>query len=119
MKTAARFTGLSLSKKDRATLRAMKSKGVMSARRWKRVQMLLLLDKGLSARRTAAAVEGYPREVSRVAKRYLASGLEAALGEEPRSGAPRLLDSPQEAAIVALVCGPPPEGRGRWTTTVI
>ena len=119
MKKVARFTGLSLSKKDRAALRSMRSKGVMSARRWKRVQMLLSLDSGLSARGTAAAVEAYPREVSRVGKRYLERGLEAALGEEPRSGAPRLLDSPQEAAIVALVCGPPPEGRGRWTTTLI
>ena len=119
MKKVARFTGLSLSRKDRSALKAMRSKGVMSARRWKRVQMLLLLDKGFSARSIAVAVEGYLREVSRVGKRYLAQGLDAALGEEPRSGAPRLLDSPQEAAIVALVCGPPPEGRGRWTTTVI
>jgi transposase len=119
MKNVGRFTGLSLSPKDRAALRVMKSKGVMSARRWKRVQMLLLLDKGHSARSTAAAVEGYPREVSRVGKRYLAGGLDAALADEPRTGAPRLLDSPQEAAIVALVCGPPPKGRGRWTTTVI
>jgi hypothetical protein len=119
MKDVARFAGLSLTRKDRAALRAMKSKGVMSARQWKRVQVLLLLDKGHSVRATAVAVESYPREVSRVGKRYLAGGLEAALGEKPRTGAPRLLDSPQEAAIVALVCGPPPEGRGRWTTAVI
>ncbi len=30
-----------------------------------------------------------------------------------------MLDSPQEAAIVAMVCGPPPEGRARWTTLLI
>ena len=41
--------------------------------------------------------------VSRVGRRYLTRGLDAALGEEARPGAPRLLDSPQEAAVVALV----------------
>ena len=114
-----RFTGLSLSKKDRALLRKLRSKGEMPGRRWRRIQSLLLLDEGLSLRQTAAAVGTYGREVSRVAWRYLDRGLEAALGEEPRPGAPRLLDSPQEAAIVAMVCGPAPEGRGRWTTTVL
>lgn len=119
MAKARRFTGLSLSKKDRALLRRLRAKGEMSGRRWRRIQSLLLLDDGLSLRQTAAAVGTYGREVSRVAWRYLDRGLEAALGEEPRPGAPRLLDSPQEAAIVAMVCGPAPEGRGHWTTTVI
>jgi transposase len=119
MRLAQRFTGLSLSKKDRIALRKMRSKGVMTGRRWKRIQTLLLLDQGISARRTAAAIGGYPREVSRVGRRYLARGLDAALGEEPRPGAPRILDSPQEAAIVALVCGPAPTGHSRWTTVLL
>jgi transposase len=119
MSKVRRFSGLSLSKKDRAALRKMRAKGLMTARRWRRVQVLLLLDQGLSIRRTAAAVGSYERETSRVARRYLERGLDAALGEEPRPGAPRLLDSPQEAAIVAMVCGPAPPGRGRWTTTLI
>jgi len=119
MAKTRRFTGLSLSKKDRALLRKMRAKGSMTGRRWRRIQALLLLDQGLSLRQTAAAVGGYGREMSRVAWRYLDRGLTAALGEEPRPGAPRLLDSPQEAAIVALVCGPAPAGRSRWSTTVL
>jgi hypothetical protein len=117
--TTKRFSGLRLSKKDRTALRKMRSKGVMTGRRWRRVQSLLLLDSGLSMRQTAVAVGGYPREVSRVAKRYVRLGLDRALGEEPRPGAKRLLDSPQEAAIVAMVCGPTPAGRSRWSTALI
>ena len=119
MKSGRRFAGLALSKKDRLTLRKMRSKGVMSGRRWKRIQSLLHLDEGLSVRQTALALGTYPREVSRVGWRYLDHGLEAGLAEEPRPGVPRLLDSPQEAAIVAMVCGPSPEGRSRWTTVLI
>jgi putative transposase len=119
MTKVRRFTGLSLSRKDRAALQKMRAKGAMTGRRWRRIQALLLLDKGLSLRQTAAAVGGYPREMSRLAWRYLDRGLMVALGEEPRPGGKRLLDSPQEAAIVALVCGPAPEGRSRWTTALL
>jgi hypothetical protein len=30
-----------------------------------------------------------------------------------------VLDSVQEAAIIAMVCGPPPEGRTKWTLSLI
>ena len=67
-------------------------------------------------RATAKAVGGYPREVSRVGKRFLEGGVEHALSDDPRPKPPRLLDSSQEAAIVALACGPPPAGRAKWST---
>ena len=70
---------------------------------------------------TAAALGTYRREVSRVAHRYLKGGLEHALSEDQRlnrMNQPKL-DSSQEAALVALVCGPPPEGRARWTIRLL
>jgi hypothetical protein len=57
----------------------------------------------------------YPREVRRVGWRYLRRGLEAALSDDPRPKPAKLLEARQQAAIVAMVCGPPPEGRLRWT----
>src|SRR5205085_8555641 len=70
---------------------------------------------------TAEALGTYGREVSRVARRYAQGGLEHALGEEPRLNQMNMpkLDSTQEAALVALVCGPPPEGRARWTIRLL
>src|SRR5262249_56122049 len=32
-----------------------------------------------------------------------------------RAKPPKLLDATQEAAIVAMVCGPPPPGHARWS----
>ena len=119
MKKSDRFSGLELTKKDRAELRRMQSAGLMTARTWRRVRVLLLLDEGWSATKTAKAVGGYVREASRVGKRYVEGGLGLALTDNPRPGSKPLLDSTQEAAVVAMVCGPAPAGRARWTTLLI
>src|SRR2546425_443764 len=79
----------------------------MTARKWRRIRTLLLLGDGLSARETAKAVGCYPREVRRIGHRYREKGLEGALGDEPRPTPEPLLDSTQQAAVVAMVCGPP------------
>ncbi|QDE95968.1 hypothetical protein BHS05_08905 [Myxococcus xanthus] len=42
-----------------------------------------------------------------------------ALHERPRPGAARLLTERQASEVVAMVCAPPPEGRGRWTVRLI
>ena len=120
MEAPRRFGGLKLSKKDRAELKARKGKGkTMSVRTWRRVRVLELLDQGLSVRATAKAVGTFPREVSRVGKRYLTRGLHAALTDDPRGKPEPRLDSTQTAAVVAMVCGPPPEGRARWTVRLV
>jgi hypothetical protein len=115
-----RFSGLKLSAVDRAELERMqRSRKPLKVRIWRRVRVLLLLDDGHTVRGTAIAVGGYPREISRVAKRYLQVGLQHALSEDPRPKPERKLDSSQEAAVVALVCGPPPKGQRRWSTRLI
>ncbi|MDX2091310.1 MAG: helix-turn-helix domain-containing protein [Kofleriaceae bacterium] len=119
MKASTRFAGLTLAKKDRATLAAMQRKGKLSARTWRRIRVLELLDQGQSVRETAKAAGTYPREVSRVGKRYVARGLQAALTDEPRGKPAPRLDSVQRAAVVAMVCGPAPEGRARWTIRLV
>ena len=122
MKGSQRFKGLKLSAADRRELRRRGGAGHrFTARIWRRMQTLLLLDRGMTLTAAAAALGTYGREVSRVARRYEAKGLEYALGEEPRVNAQNtpMLDSTQEAALVALVCGPPPEGRARWTIRLL
>ena len=71
------FSGLKLSAPDRAELERMqRSRKPLKVRIWRRVRVLLLLDDGHTVRGTAIAVGGYPREISRMAKRYLAGGLQ-------------------------------------------
>jgi len=120
VKTEKRFAGLRLSAEDRAELQRMRrGRTALTARVWRRIQVLLLLDGGQTVRATALAVGGYPREVSRVGKRYLRHGLQHALSEDARPKPAPKLDSGQQAAVVAMVCGPPPEGRSRWTLRLL
>ena len=92
-----------------------KGRARLSGRRWRRIRILDLLDRGWNLTDTAGAVGGYLREVRRGGSRYLERGLEAALNDEPRPKPAKMLDAKQQTAIVAMVCGPPPEGRSRWT----
>jgi transposase len=121
MKISPRFTGLKLTAADRKELLRMQhSRKPQTPRRWRRIRALLLLDRGYSIRAAAAAIGGYHREVSRLAKRYLqGGGLEKVLSDEPRPKPHPMLDSTQQAALVAMVCGPPPQGRARWTVRLL
>jgi hypothetical protein len=111
-----RFPGLRLTAAARAALKEKRSgRRVASERRWRRIRILELLDQGWNLADVAAAVGTYPREVRRVGWRYLERGLEAALSDDPRPKPAKLLAAKQQAAIVAMVCSPPPEGHSRWT----
>ena len=44
--------------------------------------------------------------------------MQEALTDDPRPKPPKRLDTRQQAAIVAMVCGPPPPGYARWTIRV-
>jgi Homeodomain-like domain len=50
---------------------------------------------------------------------YEEEGLESAWYEKPRPGQRRVLDAGQSQRIIALVCGPPPEGRAGWSVRLI
>jgi hypothetical protein len=115
-----RFPGLELSTQDRRALKAKTAgRQRISARLWRRIRILQLLDKGWTLQTTATACGTYSREVRRVGWRYLERGLEAALSDDPRPKPDKKLDAKQQATIVAMVCGPPPEGRSRWTIALI
>jgi hypothetical protein len=120
VKHGNRFRGLKLRPEDRVELLSMqRGRSRLTARTWRRVRVLLLLDQAETVRATAVAVGGYPREISRVAKRYLKDGLRTALTDDPRPKPAPKLDSVQQAALVAMVCGPPPDGRARWTVRLL
>ena len=54
--------------------------------------------------------------IPRLRQRLVEEGLEAALSRRPHSRKrASKLDGAKEAHIIAIACGPPPEGRARWT----
>jgi transposase len=81
--------------------------------------VLLSAADGLTDAEIAAALHVGVATVERIRKRFVSGGLERALKDDPRPGAPRKLDGRQEAYLVALTCSDPPEGRQRWTMQLL
>lgn len=97
----------------------MTTKGQHSARVLNRARVLLLLDKGKGPKEISEAVDCVKATVNRVGRRYLELGLDQALFEDQRPGPRPLLSDRENQQIIAMVCGPPPEGRVSWTTQLI
>ena len=70
--------------------------------------------------RIAEAMECGASTVYRVRQAFVERGLEAALlRKKPTGRQYRKLDGAQEARLIALACGAPPEGRSRWTMRLL
>jgi transposase len=68
----------------------------------------------------AEAVEVSQPTVFRIRRQYVGGGLEAALHRRPPTREyQRKLDGAQEAHLVALACGTPPEGHARWSLRLL
>ena len=108
-----------LSKRERQELQRVLRGGLQPVRTVQRALALRQLAEGQAIRRVAANVGLTPKTVWLTSQRYQQGGLERALYERPRPGKRALLDDAQRQRIVALVCGPPPEGRARWTVRLL
>ena len=110
---------------ERGELEKLISRGKGAARRLAHARILLHADQG--AGRTgkidaeiAEAVGVSVATIERVRQRFVEEGLEVALSPRPpRRLYLRKLDGEAEARLIALACGPPPEGRARWTLRVL
>ena len=56
--------------------------------------------------------------VERLRKQFVEEGLQSCLTRKTRVYQ-RLLDGKQEAHLLAMACGSPPEGRSRWTLRLL
>lgn len=116
---------VTLTTEERAMLREMLSRGKAAARKLLHARILLKADAspggpGLDDVAIAREVEAGRATVERVRKEFVEEGLEAALTRrKPRRQYERRLDGDGEAHLVALACGAPPEGRGRWTLRLL
>jgi len=108
-----------LGRKDRLQLAGMLRQGRESARVLRRASILRQLDGGQKAAQVAINVGVAAKTVRAVARRYEEEGLESALYEKPRPGKQRALDTGPSQRIIAMVCGPPPQGRARWNVRLI
>jgi transposase len=108
-----------LRRQDRRQVTEALSKGQESARVLRRASILRQLDGGQRVAQVAANAGVAPKTVRAIARRYEEEGLDSALYEKPRPGQARVLNAGQKQRIVAMVCGPPPQGRARWSVRLI
>jgi transposase len=78
-----------------------------------------LADEGRDDEMIAEALKVGKSTVSRIRTRYCEGGLDFALHEKARSGAPPKIDGRIEAQLTLLACSEPPDGRSRWTVRLL
>jgi transposase len=108
-----------LTAEERADLTRRLERSALTGRQRRRHQILLLADQGLSDQRIAQDTGAGLSTVERLRKRWAREGLEAALAEKPRRGAPAKLGGKQEALIVALACSDAPQGHAQWSARLL
>ena len=81
--------------------------------------MLLRLEKGDAETDIADSLQIDRATVRRRRIRYLAEGLEAALGDEQRSGRTATILPEVEQQIVAIACTEPPAGTSHWSLRLL
>lgn len=110
---------IELPESEESALRTLLQKGNHNSREYKRAQILLKLQAGEKPTAISEQVYCSPATVKAVKKRYLSGGLERALKDAPRSGAPPKVTEYHEADVTAIACSTPPEGRGKWTAELL
>ena len=115
-----------LSAEEREQLAGFISAGKRSARLLTKARILLKADvseagEGWSDSRIAEALDTSVANVERTRRQLVEEGLEAALAHKynPQSARPRIFDGASEAKLIALACGPAPEGYARWTLSLL
>ena len=108
-----------LNEEERKGLIRYLRRGKSSARSLTRARILLLADEGRDDEEIAETLKVSKSTANRIRKRYCESGLESALHEKARSGAPSKIDSRIEAKLIFIACSEPPDGRSKWTVRLL
>jgi transposase len=112
-----------LTEDERHALEGLLSGTRIAADRALRARILLKADLDGDAWSDTEIADAFDVGVStihRLRQRLVEEGFEAALSRRPMSSKrPTKLDGAQEARLIAISCGPAPEGRSRWTLRLL
>jgi transposase len=108
-----------LSKEDRRAVDALRSRGTHTAREVNRAHILAALDRNVSDEQISQVLGVSRMVIWRTRSAFQEKGVDYALHDVSRSGAPRRYQTGGEAEVVALACQQPPEGAKRWTVKLL
>jgi transposase len=117
---------VNLTAEARERLESIARNGSAPAKKIMHARVLLMSDQHHQAGRyhdhqIAAALGIHINTVARIRKAYVLRGEGPALDRKPRPAPPTppKLDGHDEALLVAICCSPPPQGRVRWTLSLL
>jgi hypothetical protein len=115
-----------LEAEERARLEQLVGVGKSAAYRIRHANILLAVDESdLGSKMTDAqasrAFNASVRSIELLRKRLVEEGLDAALDrkKQVRPSVERMFDGEKEARLIAIACGPKPQGRARWTLELL
>jgi transposase len=112
---------VNLTAEEREALTRLVARERVSGLKRMRASVLLKADDGLTDEDIAEELGVGLATVERVRKRCCERGLEACIERKPqeRPSRPRKFDGASEAQLVRLACSSPPDGRARWTISLL
>jgi Homeodomain-like domain len=124
--TSMKKNSVKLSPKQRESLQQLIWAGHAPARKLTHARILLKTDESQggpawSDEQISEACEVSAATIWRVRQRFLSQGLDDALNRRPQPERPekRKLHGDVEAHLIAITCGPAPEGEGRWSLRML
>lgn len=115
----AKVKVLKLKLKDQKEIMRLTKSGTIQSRKLNRCRILQLATQEKSKQQIAEILNMSPTTVIEICRRYIEGGLENALNEKPRSGAPSIFSNKEKAKITALACSNPPDGSARWSLRLL
>ena len=110
---------VTLKDEEQSALTALTRKGRVAVRRLARANILRMAHEQFTDPQIATALKVSIATIERTREKFVLGGLDYALQEDPRTGAPRKMDGKQEAFLVALACSTPPQGHSCWTMQLL
>ena len=109
-----------LSKADRQAIEAFRSQGAHPAREVNRAHILAALDDQVPDEEITAVLGVSRKVIWRTRSAYQEKGLDYALSDVRRPGAPqKYRPDHAEAEVAAVACSQPPAGAKRWTIKLL
>lgn len=108
-----------LKPKERRKLEQLISRAAEKPRKLTRGRILLMAAEDKTDTHIMETLKVARNTIRQIRSRYIQGGMEAAINEQSRTGAPKKFTGCQRAKIIAIACSEPPEGRSRWTLRLI
>ena len=76
-------------------------------------------DRGKTSKEISESLEVNTRTIQNIKEKYLQDGIDNALYDKPRPGAPNRFDGKARAKITSLACTKAPKGYSKWSLRLL